>query len=113
MKDIPITNNFDLTFDDRGFIPVIVTESHTQEVLMFAFMNEQSLAQSLEKKEAVFYSRSRQELWHKGATSGNILKIISIKTDCDRDCLLMAVEVLGDGVACHTGAKSCFFNTIF
>ncbi len=101
--------NFDatgLTFDTNGLIPTVIQSSSTNKVLMVAWMNAESLAKSLEVGETVFFSRSRHELWHKGATSGNTQRIVSIDTDCDRDTLLIQVEAAGP--ACHTGTDSCF-----
>ena len=96
----------DLKFDRDGLIPAVVQSSNTNKVLMVAWMNAQSLNLTLEKGETVFFSRSRNELWHKGATSGNVQKIVSIASDCDKDTLLIRVEEAGP--ACHTGSESCF-----
>ena len=93
-----------------GFIPVIVTDYQTGQVLMLAYMNQESYDLTLKTKEMHYWSRSRQEIWHKGETSGHFQKVKSIKTDCDCDTLLVAVEQIG--AACHTGAYSCFFNDI-
>ncbi|AIS52991.1 histidine biosynthesis bifunctional protein HisIE [Thermoanaerobacter kivui] len=98
-----------LKFDERGLIPVIVQDYNTKQVLMLAYMNEESLKLSLEKKETYFFSRSRNEIWHKGETSGNIQKIKSIFYDCDGDALLIQVEPTGP--ACHTGNISCFYRS--
>lgn len=101
--------NFDvnsLKFDRSGLIPAVVQSSTSNKVLMVAWMNLESLARSLEIGETVFFSRSRGEFWHKGATSGNTQTIVSIDTDCDRDTLLIRVQEAGP--ACHTGAESCF-----
>lgn len=100
-----------LRFDDKGLIPAVVQDFYTGEVLTVAYMNEESIKISLEEKITCFYSRSRQELWRKGETSGNRQHIVSIKTDCDCDALV--VKVIKDGPACHTGAQSCFFNLIY
>lgn len=99
-----------LKFDENGLIPAIVQDVNTNAVLMMAWMTAESLAQTLELGETVFWSRSRGELWHKGATSGNIQKIVSIAVDCDADVLLVRVEPAGP--ACHTGNYSCFFRDI-
>lgn len=96
----------ELKFDEKGLIPAIVIDSLTRRVLMLAYMNEESLRISIEKKLTCFWSRSRNELWLKGKTSGNYQHIVSITADCDRDCLTVAVEP--DGPACHLGTKSCF-----
>ena len=98
-----------LKFDDKGLIPAIVVDDESGEVLTLAYMNEESLKISLEKKLTCFWSRSRQELWLKGETSGNYQHIVSITADCDMDAL--TVRVRKDGPACHTGENSCFFNT--
>ena len=100
-----------LKFDDKGLIPVIVVDSVSKKVLTLAYMNEESLKITMDKKLACFYSRSRQELWLKGETSGNYQHVVSITADCDNDALVMVVEK--DGPACHTGADSCFFNPVF
>ena len=100
-----------LKFDQNGLIPAIVTETGTGKVLMMAYMNEESLRISMEKGLACFWSRSRQELWLKGDTSGNYQHIVRITADCDYDTLL--VEVRKDGPACHTGEESCFHNSLF
>lgn len=95
-----------LRFDENGLIPVIVQDAVSKEVLTLAYMNEESLRLSLESKETWFWSRSRQELWHKGATSGHTQRIVSMRYDCDGDALV--VQVVPNGPACHTGAYSCF-----
>jgi len=100
-----------LKFDEKGLIPAIVVDAETKQVLTLAYMNRESLKISMEKQLTCFYSRSRQELWLKGETSGNYQHIVSITADCDSDALV--VEVLKDGPACHTGAESCFFNPVF
>ena len=97
-------------FEKATLIPAIVQETGTGEVLMLAYMNEQSLKKTLETGYTWFWSRSRQKLWNKGESSGNVQRVISIKADCDHDTLLLEVEQTG--VACHTGNKSCFFNEI-
>ena len=96
----------ELKFDENGLIPAIVTDADSDRVLTLAYMNRESLAITLEKKLTCFYSRSRQELWLKGETSGNYQHVVSITADCDRDALL--VRVRPDGPACHTGTESCF-----
>ncbi|MCK9267270.1 MAG: bifunctional phosphoribosyl-AMP cyclohydrolase/phosphoribosyl-ATP diphosphatase HisIE [Alkaliphilus sp.] len=100
-----------LKFDERGLIPAIVQDVDTKEVLMLAYMNDDSLRKTLGTGETWFWSRSRKELWHKGETSGHIQKVKSINYDCDEDTLLIQVEQIG--VACHTGARSCFFNLLY
>lgn len=101
----------ELKFDSRGLIPAIIQDANTKEVLTLAYMNKLSLQKSLETKETWFYSRSRQELWHKGETSGNTQKIVEIKYDCDKDALV--VLVVPKGPACHTGQVSCFSERLF
>jgi len=100
-----------LKFDERGLIPAIVQDVDTKEVLMLAYMNDDSLRKTLGTGETWFWSRSRKKLWHKGETSGHIQKVKSINYDCDEDTLLIQVEQIG--VACHTGARSCFFNLLY
>ncbi len=100
-----------LKFDEKGLIPAIVVDDETNQVLTLAYMNKESLGISLEKKKTCFWSRSRQELWLKGETSGNYQHIVSITADCDMDAL--TVRVRKEGPACHTGEESCFFNTVF
>ena len=99
-----------LKFDEKGLIPAIVVDDETGKVLTLAYMNKESLEISLEKKMTCFWSRSRQELWLKGETSGNYQHIVSITADCDYDAL--EVRVKKDGPACHTGAESCFHNPV-
>lgn len=99
-----------LKFDEKGLIPAIVVDDKTGDVLTLAYMNKESLKISLEKKLTCFWSRSRQELWLKGETSGNHQHIVSITADCDMDAL--TVRVKKDGPACHTGEESCFFNKV-
>lgn len=100
-----------LKFDDKGLIPAIIQDHWDSTVLMMAYMNRESLRKTLETKETWFWSRSRQELWHKGATSGHVQKVMSLAYDCDADTLLIKVEQVGDK-ACHTGQRSCFFNQV-
>ena len=100
----------DLAYNADGLIPCIVQDADTLEVLMMAWMSEESLALTLECGETVFWSRSRQELWHKGATSGNVQKLRELRYDCDADTPLALVHPAGP--ACHTGARSCFFRTL-
>jgi phosphoribosyl-AMP cyclohydrolase len=96
-------------FNDAGLVPAIVQDVHTGQVLMMAWMNQDSLQRTIDTGETVFWSRSRQELWHKGATSGNTQRLVDLRVDCDGDTLLLLVEPAGP--ACHTGAVSCFFRT--
>ncbi|GAB4539713.1 MAG: hypothetical protein Kow0063_28810 [Anaerolineae bacterium] len=100
----------DLKWDGRGLIPAIVQDAETGQVLTLAYMNAQALRLTLETGETWFWSRSRQELWHKGATSGNTQRVVEVRYDCDADALL--VRVVPAGPACHTGEVSCFYRTI-
>ncbi|HZG61682.1 MAG TPA: bifunctional phosphoribosyl-AMP cyclohydrolase/phosphoribosyl-ATP diphosphatase HisIE [Anoxybacillus sp.] len=97
-----------IKFDEKGLVPAIVQDAQSKEVLTLSYMNEESLKKSLETGETWFYSRSRQELWHKGATSGNTQRIVDMRYDCDKDALLVLVEPKGP--ACHTGSYSCFLE---
>ena len=106
MTDLP-----ELKYDANGLIPCVVQDSETREVLMVAWMNEESLRRTLETGETVFWSRSRQEYWHKGETSGNVQKVVEILYDCDADTLLALVEPAGP--ACHTGERTCFFRSLY
>ena len=106
----PETQN-NLKFDANGLIPAIVQDHYTREVLPLAYMNAETLALTIAEGRTVFYSRSRQEIWRKGETSGNVQRVVSITADCDRDALV--VEVVKDGPACHTGAESCFFDPVY
>ncbi|KEK12776.1 MULTISPECIES: bifunctional phosphoribosyl-AMP cyclohydrolase/phosphoribosyl-ATP diphosphatase HisIE [Lysinibacillus] len=99
-----------IRFDEKGLVPAVVQDAHTKEVLTVAYMNKESLVKTIESGETWFYSRSRQELWHKGATSGHTQKVVAIKTDCDQDALV--VEVLPDGPACHNGTTTCFTEVV-
>ena len=101
----------ELKFDEKGLIPAIVQDHYTKEVLTLAYMNAESLALTIAEQRTVFWSRSRQELWRKGETSGNVQKVVSVTADCDGDALV--VEVIKSGPACHTGAESCFFNPVY
>ena len=105
-----MTDISSLRFDEKGLIPAIVIDHETRQVLTLAYMNRESLEISLEKKLTCFWSRSRQNLWLKGETSGNFQHIVSITSDCDDDALL--VEVIPDGPACHTGSFSCFTHKV-
>ena len=97
-------------FDEHGLIAAVATDAATGEVLMLAWMNAEALAKTLETREAHYFSRSRNELWHKGATSGQIQKVVEARIDCDQDAVWLKVLPQGDGGACHTGAHSCFFR---
>ena len=103
------TSNIQIKYDANGLVPAIVQDVTTKDVLMMAWMNAESLQLTIEKGEAVFWSRSRHEIWHKGATSGNVQKVVEIRVDCDADTLLVLVEPTGP--ACHTGERTCFYRT--
>ena len=111
MDDLPFAID-ELRFDERGLIPCVVQDWHTGEVLTLAYMSAESLRLTLDTGETHFFSRSRQELWHKGATSGQIQKVVEARIDCDQDCVWLKVLPQGDGGACHTGARSCFYRVI-
>jgi phosphoribosyl-ATP pyrophosphohydrolase/phosphoribosyl-AMP cyclohydrolase len=99
-----------IAYDERGLVPAVVQDADTGQVLMLAWMNSEALRLTLETGQAHFWSRSRQELWHKGATSGNVQPVVEIRLDCDADALLLKVNPAGP--ACHTGQQSCFFRPI-
>lgn len=101
----------EVRWDDKGLIPVIAQDAHNGRVLMFAWMNREALQQTVEKGEAVYWSRSRNQLWHKGETSGHVQKVREIRLDCDNDVILLAIEQQG-GIACHTGRQSCFYSRL-
>jgi len=99
-------------FDANGLISAVATHADTGEVLMLAWMNAEALSKTLETGEAHYFSRSRKELWHKGATSGQIQTVVEARIDCDQDAVWLKVRPQGDGGACHTGARSCFYRII-
>ena len=99
-----------MKFDDKGLIPAIVQDARNDEVLMLGYMNKESLRRTLASGDVWFYSRSRQELWHKGETSGNFLRLESITKDCDSDALLVKADPTGP--VCHTGNRTCFFQPL-
>ena len=99
-------------FDSDGLIPVIATDARTGDVLMHAYMNAEALARTIATGEAYYWSRSRGELWHKGATSGQIQKVIEMRTDCDQDAIWIRVEPQGDGGCCHVGYRTCFYRAV-
>jgi phosphoribosyl-ATP pyrophosphohydrolase/phosphoribosyl-AMP cyclohydrolase len=100
----------EIKYDAKGLVPAIVQDANTNEVLMLAYINAESLRLTVESGETWFWSRSRGELWHKGATSGNIQKVVEIKVDCDADTLLIRVQPAGP--ACHTGNQTCFYQNL-
>ena len=102
-------NPGELTYDDRGLLPAVVQDVSTEAVLMLAWVDAEALRRTLESKTTWFWSRSRQEYWNKGATSGNVQKVVEVRYDCDADAVLMRVEPAGP--ACHTGEYSCFYRS--
>ena len=100
----------EIKYDTNGLVPAIVQDAETDEVLMLAYMNAESLRLTLETGETWFWSRSRSELWHKGATSGNVQHVVEVRVDCDADTLLVLVNPAG--AACHTGERTCFFRSL-
>ncbi len=110
-KSIETGNDFAPKFGDDGLMPVVTQDAASGAVLMVAYMNEEALRLTLAKKEAVYYSRSRNTLWHKGATSGHVQKVIAARTDCDQDVILLKVEQVGPG-CCHAGYAACFYREI-
>ena len=103
---------FQPKFDADGLIPAIVTDARSGEVLMFAWMNAEALALTISTRKAHFWTRSRKRLWLKGEESGNVLAVEEMRTDCDQDVVWLRVTVEGNGVACHTGARSCFYRSV-
>lgn len=101
----------EIRFDDHGLVPAIAQDAVSGRILMMAWMNRESLRLTAEKQEAVYWSRSRQKLWHKGEESGHTQKIVDIRFDCDEDVILLKVEQSG-GIACHTGRESCFYRQL-
>ncbi|GLS46334.1 phosphoribosyl-AMP cyclohydrolase [Methylobacterium brachythecii] len=99
-------------FGADGLVACIAVDAHDGAVLMLAHMNAESLARTIETGEAWYWSRSRRELWHKGATSGQIQRVVEMRVDCDQDAVLIRVEVGGDGSCCHTGRRSCFYRSV-
>ena len=104
--------SFQPKFDAEGLIPAIVTDASTGEVLMFAWMDQHALALTIETRTAYFWSRSRKALWKKGQDSGNVFNVVEMLIDCDQDVVLLRVDVEGDGLACHTGQRSCFYRSV-
>ena len=100
----------DIKFDEKGLIPAVIQDADTGEVLMLGYMNEESLRRTMKSKEVWFFSRTRQELWHKGETSGNIIKVQNIKYNCENNSLLVTAHPTGP--VCHTGNKTCFYREL-
>ena len=103
---------FQPNFNEQGLIGAVATDAKSGEVLMFAWMNAEALNRTIASREATFWSRSRSRLWKKGEESGNILRVAEIRVDCDQDMLWLIVEPGGNGAACHTGARSCFYRKL-
>ncbi len=101
----------EVKWDEQGLVPAIAQDAVTGEVLMFAWMNREALEKTAQLGEAIYWSRSRRKLWHKGEESGHTQKVVEIRTDCDNDVVLLKIEQTG-GIACHTGRRSCFFNKL-
>ena len=99
-------------YDERGLVPAIVQDASSGQVLMLAWMNAEALAKTIDTGEAHYFSRSRNELWHKGATSGQVQVVEELRVDCDQDAVWLKVVPQGDGGACHTGARSCFYRVV-
>lgn len=110
-KEVEEGLDFTPKFDKDGLMPALAIDATTHEPLMLAYMNAESLRRTLQLGEAVYWSRSRQEFWHKGATSGHVQRIVEIRTDCDQDALILRVNQLGAG-ACHSGRASCFYRKL-
>ena len=110
--DIETTSELRLRYDASGLVPAIATDARTGQALMLAYMNAAAVERTLATGIAHFWSRSRAELWRKGESSGNELKVLDIRVDCDQDAIWLLVEIAGAGVACHTGAVSCFYRRI-
>lgn len=100
----------DIKYDEKGLVPAIIQDADTGDVLMLGYMNEEALQRTLTGEDVWFYSRSRQEMWHKGATSGNFIKVKEVWKDCDNDTILVKAHPVGP--VCHTGAQSCFFQEL-
>ncbi|MEW5838921.1 MAG: phosphoribosyl-AMP cyclohydrolase [Pseudomonadota bacterium] len=101
----------DVRWDEKGLVPVIAQDADSARILMFAWMNREALARTVEQGEAVYWSRSRNKLWHKGESSGHVQKVREIRLDCDNDAILLQIEQQG-GIACHTGRQSCFYSRL-
>jgi phosphoribosyl-AMP cyclohydrolase len=110
--DIEEGTMFAPRFDADGLLPVVATSAATGEVLMLAYMNEEALARTIATGEAHYWSRSRNRLWRKGENSGNVQRVVELRTDCDQDALWLKVETGGTGAACHTGRRSCFYRAV-
>ena len=112
MAEIENGLEFQPNFNEHGLIGAVATDAKSGEVLMFAWMNAEALNRTIATREATFWSRSRGRLWKKGEESGNVLRVVEIRVDCDQDMLWLIVEPGGNGAACHTGARSCFYRRL-
>lgn len=112
VSDPESTNEFQPRFDDSGLIVCVVADATSGEVLMLAHMNEEALERTQRTGQVWFWSRSRRELWRKGESSGNVMTVVEMRVDCDQDALLIKAKVGGQGVACHTGRRSCFYRQV-
>jgi phosphoribosyl-AMP cyclohydrolase len=111
-RDVEEGESFSPRFDALGLIPAVAVDAATGEVLMLAYMNDQALRLTIATGEAHYWSRSRNELWRKGATSGNRQRVVELRTDCDQDAVVMRVVMEGEGAACHTGRRTCFYRAV-
>jgi phosphoribosyl-AMP cyclohydrolase len=111
-RDLEEGSQLRLRFDSAGLIPVVAQHARSGEVLMLAYMNAAALKLTMDTGEAHYWSRSRQKLWRKGETSGDVLRVVELRVDCDQDTILMKVNPEGSGAACHTGRKSCFYRSV-
>ena len=111
-EEIEEGTSFSPKFDADGLITAVTTDAKTGELLMVAWMNAEALARTVETGEAWYWSRSRNELWHKGETSGQIQTVVELRTDCDQDTVWLKVDVAGDGGCCHVGYRSCFYRRV-
>jgi phosphoribosyl-AMP cyclohydrolase len=111
-SELETTTRFTPRFDAHGLVSCIVVDARDGAVLMFAHMNADALARTMETREAWFWSRSRRQLWRKGETSGNVMRVDEVLVDCDQDALLLRVVIGGRSVACHTGRRSCFYRRV-
>jgi phosphoribosyl-AMP cyclohydrolase len=112
IEQVEESQSFAPKFDEKGLIPVVTTDHKSGELLMQGYMNQEALEKTLEYGEAVYYSRSRKVIWHKGKSSGLVQKLIDIRIDDDQDCIWLIVEVAGNGASCHVGYRSCFYRSI-
>ena len=112
VKQVEESREFAPKFDEHGLLPVVTTDADTGEALMLGFMNDEALARTIATGEAHYWSRSRQSLWHKGATSGLVQSVVDMRVDDDQDAIWLKVKVAGSGASCHVGYRSCFYRSI-